>query len=615
MLSTKIQGPDSAAPAPLLPGATLHGVFSARARQFPERTAVSDEHQALSYAQLDAVSSRLATRLRREGVQDGMLVGMCVERGVELVIALLGILKAGAAYVPIDPLYPCKRVEHIVRDSGISRVICSRGVDNVSASDSLSLLRLDDLLAGDQDDAPQAIDSTAATAPAYVIYTSGSTGEPKGVLVAHGNVLRLLESTQPLYAFDHTDVWSMFHSIGFDFSVWEIWGALAYGGHVAVVPYALSRSPEAFHAWLADQGVTVLSQTPSAFRGLDEADRQAKTALALRYLVFGGEALPATLLRHWVERHGDAQPALINMYGITEGTVHTTYKRVTGADLETSAMVSIGTPLQGTRLHLLDANRLAVADGEAGELYIEGPGVACGYLNRPELSAERFVVLPGNSARAYKTGDLMQLGADGEYRYVGRSDDQLKIRGFRIEPGEIEACLLSSAALSACHVGAHDYGQGDWRLIAYVVPTQGPSAWNDQLRAQLASKASQNLPDYMRPSAYIALAALPLTAHGKIDKRELPSPASVTAAAEQPEAALCPEERQVLKVWGDELGLTGIGLHDDFFDFGGTSLTLIHSLAKLKTHYGISLNPGVLAEGATAKVLADNIRHLLAQAH
>ncbi|WP_419736064.1 amino acid adenylation domain-containing protein [Pseudomonas sp. COR18] len=595
------------APAPLTSGAFLHEIFGARAREFPERTAVSDATRTLSYAQLDALSSKLAARLRHEGVKDGMRVGMYLPRSVDLVISLLGILKAGGTYVPIDPQYPGKRVEHIVRDSGLNLVIGDAA--NLPQSPALRVLPLDQLLS-----AP-ALEPSADVgrrdpdqATAYIIYTSGSTGEPKGVQVAHGNVSRLLESTQRVYGFNAQDVWSMFHSIGFDFSVWEIWGALAHGGQVSVVPYDVSRSPSALRQWLSDQRVTVLSQTPSAFRGLDEADRGSKAPLALRYVVFGGEALPTTVLRSWVARHGDQKPALINMYGITEATVHTTFKRVLGQDLETGAIVSVGQPLDGWRLHLLDANQAAVPRGTAGELYIEGAGVAQGYLNRASLNAERFIQLPGTSTRAYRTGDLLILGEDGEYRYAGRCDEQLKISGFRIEPGEIEACLQTSPHVAAAHVGAHDYGDGDLRLVAYVVPSHGLGAWTEQVRGEVTALVAASLPDYMRPSTYLALAQLPVTAHGKIDKQQLPSPTggvTPVGAAGNPE--LNQVEQFVLKVWNEDLGLKNIGLNDDFFDFGGTSLALIRSLNKLKTHFQISLDPGVLANGATAKVLADYI--------
>ncbi|MCF5707182.1 amino acid adenylation domain-containing protein [Pseudomonas syringae] len=605
--------------APLKPGVLLHELFSAKAREFPERTAVSDETRAISYAELDAASSSLAAGLRERGVKNGSLVGMCLDRDADLVTCLLAILKAGGAYVPVDPSYPAKRIEHIVKDSGLQLIVCSEALCSLPKDPALQVLRLSDLLAEKKAGLEQTRDLNAADAAAYVIYTSGSTGEPKGVLVTHANVSSLLESTQRAYDFKPTDVWSMFHSIGFDFSVWEIWGALAHGAQVAVVPYEISRSPETFRNWLVSNKVTVLSQTPSAFRVLDETDRNATQRLALRYVVFGGEALPATVLRHWVERHGDEQPALVNMYGITEATVHTTLKRVRGQDLETSATVSVGKPLDGWTLHLLDEHQQPVAEGVTGELYIEGAGVTLGYLNRQTLTAERFVTLPGSGVRAYRTGDLMKRDATGEYHYAGRSDQQLKVRGFRIEAGEVEACLQRSAQLSASHVTAHDYGQGDLRLVAYVVPADGSQTLTPALRGELSALAAQHLPDFMRPSTYIALSALPVTAHGKIDKQQLPSPVEHDAAARAATAAVTPvdlseQERFVLKVWNDDIGLKGIGLNDDFFDHGGTSLALIRSLSLLKNHYRVDLNPGVLANGATAKVLADCIRTSLANA-
>ncbi|RMR57009.1 Syringomycin biosynthesis enzyme 1 [Pseudomonas syringae pv. actinidiae] len=603
-----------AASAPLKPGAFLHEIFSDRARQFPERIAVSDTLRTLSYAQLEALSTKLAARLRSEGVTHGMRVGMYMSRSVDLVISLLGILKAGGAYVPVDPQYPGKRVEHIMRDSGLSLIIGDAA--DLPKIPSLRVLALDELLSAPAlklaaEDGRSDPDQVTA----YIIYTSGSTGEPKGVQVSHGNVSRLLESTQRAYDFNAQDVWSMFHSIGFDFSVWEIWGALAHGGQVAIVPYEVSRSPASLRQWLADQRVTVLSQTPSAFRGLDEADRGNTAPLALRYVVFGGEALPATVLRPWVERHGDQKPALINMYGITEATVHTTFKRVLAQDLETAAMVSLGKPLDGWRLHLLDASLAPVAEGTTGELYIEGAGVAQGYLNREALSVERFVELPG-AVRAYRTGDLMTLESNGEYRYAGRCDEQLKISGFRIEPGEIEASLQTSPNIAAAHVGVHDYGDGDLRLVAYVVPGRGVDAWTEQTRSEVAALLAESLPEYMRPSVYVPLASLPVTHHGKIDKQQLPSPTADTAPLRAADVkGLSEQEHFVLKVWSEDLGLKNIGVNDDFFDSGGTSLALIRSLSKLKAHYKINLDPGILADGATAKVLADHISRSLVQAH
>ncbi|WP_241775350.1 amino acid adenylation domain-containing protein, partial [Pseudomonas corrugata] len=434
----------------------------------------------------------------------------------------------------------------------------------------------------------------------YVIYTSGSTGEPKGVLVAHANVSRLLDSTQREYAFNEHDVWSMFHSFAFDFSVWEIWGALAHGGHVAVVPYDVSRSPTATRQWLLDQGVTVLSQTPSAFRGLDEADRQAKTPLALRYVVFGGEALPATVLRPWVERHGDQKPALINMYGITEATVHTTFKRVLGQDLESAAMVSIGAPLDGWRLNLLDADQQPVPQGTAGELYIEGAGVALGYLNRPALNSERFVQLPGTSTRAYRTGDLVVLGDDGEYRYAGRCDEQLKIRGFRIELGEIEAKLLACEGVREAKVLARDDANQGKRLIAYLIPRAGAVLEVAALRKQLGA----TLPDYMIPTAFVSLHAYPLTANGKLDQEALPEP-DLGAMSERgytaPEGAT---ETALAQIFQELLGLERVGRCDSFFELGGHSLLAAQLVSRVRQQLGCELMLRELFSHPTVEELA-----------
>ncbi|MGP0174603.1 amino acid adenylation domain-containing protein [Pseudomonas sp. NCHU5208] len=600
--------------SPLPKSALLHELFSAQARAVPERIAVSDQDGALSYAELDAASSRLAAHLRAEGVKAGTLVGLCLPRGTQLVSALLGILKAGGAYVPIDPRYPAKRIAHIIQDSGLQVLIGDAQSLEQPLPEGIRLLGIDALLQSSDTPLTPGDARDPAQSPAYVIYTSGSTGTPKGVQVTHANASALLASTQRRFEFNSDDVWSMFHSIGFDFSVWEIWGALAHGGHVAIVPYEVSRSPQAFQTWLAKTGVTVLSQTPSAFRGLDQANQQAPEPLALRYVVFGGEALPSSVLQSWVARHGDARPQLVNMYGITEATVHTTFHRVLAQDLEHYASVPIGQPLDGWILHLLDEHGAAVADGQVGELFIEGAGVAPGYLNRPELTAERFVSLPGSQARAYRSGDLLSRDAQGVHHYKGRADQQLKVRGFRIEAGEVQACLQRDGLISASHVCAQDYGDGDVRLLAYVVPADGSGQLSPALRDSLAALASEQLPDFMRPSAYVALAQLPLTDHGKIDSARLPSPSSAEHPAAQQQGDLSEHQRRVLEVWCEDIGLKGIGLDDDFFDFGGTSLALIRALSVLKTHYRIDLNPGVLADGATARVLAQSIEMSLGNA-
>lgn len=595
----------------------LHEIFRRRAREFPDRIAVSDETQQLTYAELDTLSSQLSVTLREQGVRSETLVGLYMERGVELLTCLLAILKAGGAYLPIDPTYPVNRIEYMLADSRVSIVACT-SKNSSALPQSVRKLLIDESWRGLDPQAPDAdfhVGEQAAYAAdlAYVIYTSGSTGKPKGVMIQHDNVVRLLQQTHHWFGFNAFDVWSMFHSIGFDFSVWEIWGALLFGAQVAVVPYAVSRSPASFHEWLARIRVSVLNLTPSAFLALDRIDQDAARPLSLRYIIFGGEVLRPAMLTRWIERHGDDTPSLVNMYGLTETTVHVTYRRMTRHDVSTTEN-PIGVPIPDLSMLLLDDTQSPVPDGTPGEMYIAGPGVARGYLNQPELTAARFVQLhvggAGGPVRAYKTGDIAIRRANGEFAYVGRADRQLKVRGFRIEPGEVERCLLGDPSVSACHVCSHDYCDGDVRLVAYIVPSRDVARWASQ-EAAVRRRAAAALPDYMRPSSYVALPMLPLTAHGKIDHNALPSPepdVRSPSLERSDEAPLSEEQAWVLQVWRDQLGLKGIGLEDDFFDFGGTSLALIRAIAAIKSRYQINLDPGVLAERATASALADVIR-------
>ena len=600
---------------------SLHAAFHQQALRFSNRIAASDGVLTLTYAEMDRISSRLARELQQAGVRPGMVVGLHVDRHVQLLVGLLGILKAGGAYLPIDPSYPPQRVAHIVEDSGVSVVVCESTHAVLPGNSSIRAVHLDTLWSALS--APATADETHLSHHthhahdanpddlAYVIYTSGSTGKPKGVMVEHLHALRLFARTRDLFGFDENDVWSMFHSIGFDFAVWEIWGAWLTGARVELVPYAVSRAPDQFRAWVAKTGVTVLNQTPSAFRNFEVADRSATTPLALRHVVFGGEALSNAVLAPWIARHGDTAPALTNMYGITETTVHVTHRRVTRAAVETAAdaMTPIGVAIDDLRLHLLDEQRQPVADGVTGELYVEGAGVARGYLNQPALTEERFVTLnvAGESApvRVYRTGDLA-VRHGNDHAYAGRADDQMKIRGFRIEPREIEVALQRSPRIAASHACGHDFGDGDVRVVAYVVPA-GDERWSPVAEAELRQAAARDLPNYMHPSVYIAVPSLPLTAHGKIDRKALPVPNAAAPAAVVDEG-LSEEESSVLEVWRNLIGLKEIGLHDDFFDAGGTSLALIRSIAAIKSRFRIEVNIGALANGATAKALAELIQ-------
>ncbi len=506
------------------PGPCLHDLFAVQAARRPDAVALTDGGDAFTYADLDRRSDAVARRLRALGAGPETLVGLCAERSPDLVIGMLGILRAGAAYVPLDPDYPRDRLAFMVEDSAAPIVLTQRGLHDRLPATGARLLDLDHL------DAPARSAPAPASAPdrglpdsaAYVMYTSGSTGRPKGVAVTHHQVVRLFDATRSLFGFDERDVWTLFHSFAFDFSVWELWGALAHGGRLVIVPYRVSRSPEAFHALLAAERVTVLNQTPSAFRELVRADQAAGVRareLALRTVIFGGEALELETLRPWFERHGDQRPRLVNMYGITETTVHVTHRALSAADLEAGRASVIGAPLPDLSLYLLDRHGQPVPIGVPGEICVGGAGVARGYFRRPALTAERFVPDRfGGGGRLYRSGDLARHRSDGELEYLGRADQQIKLRGFRIETGEIEAALLDHPAVRQCAVVVRDRSgePGDRRLVAYVVatarrPTSAPT-WPGACRA------------YMVPSAFVALERLPLTAQGKLDRAALPEP-------------------------------------------------------------------------------------------
>jgi acyl-coenzyme A synthetase/AMP-(fatty) acid ligase len=437
-----------------------------------------------------------------------------------------------------------------------------------------------------------------------VIYTSGSTGRPKGALLSHGNVGRLLTATAGEFDFGVNDVWTLFHSYAFDFSVWELFGALCTGGRLVIVPYYISREPQAFHRLLCDEGVTVLNQTPTAFRQLLPIACASPRSLALRQVIFGGEALEVASLRPWFERFGDRQPTLVNMYGITETTVHVTYRAIRLADLDGKAQSPIGLPIRDLRWYLLDSQLQPVPVGVAGELYIAGAGLARGYHGRSGLTAERFVPSPFDaSQRLYRSGDLARQRADGSIDYLGRIDQQVKIRGFRIELGEIEAAVLAQPGVRQAVISVH-VDDGGPQLCAYVVAEHTPNdpiAWRDTLRAAL----SVDLPDYMVPRHWLLLDALPLTSNGKLDRKALPVPDAEIwqRPFEAPEGEL---EQQLAAIWAEVLGVPRIGRRDNFFELGGHSLLAAQASARVELELGIELPLRVLFESNDLQAYAAN---------
>lgn len=494
----------------------LHRRFSAVARRQPEHVAVRADGTSVTYGQLDAESSRLAAALRQRGVRPGDRVGLCCARGIALITGMVGILKAGGAYVPIDPDFPGARIDLLVRDSGTAVVLVDERGRAAMPASGACVLGLADVLSGPAEGPGYDGETASGDSIAYVIYTSGSTGTPKGVLVTHHNVARLFASTAHWFGFDDTDVWTMFHSPCFDFSVWEIWGALLHGGTLVIVPAEVVGNPGRLLALLAAEHVTVLNHTPSAFRLLAAAGCGPADGDSLRLIIFGGERLDVAILRDWIAAHGDEQPRLVNMYGITETTVHVTYRRIRGADLARPDRSPIGVPLTDLRVTLHDAGGDLVPDGTAGEIWVSGPGVAAGYLNRPALTAERFVELDGKPA--YRSGDLGVVD-DGELVHCGRIDQQIKVRGYRIEPFELEAALLAHPEVAAAVVTSRDFGDGDVRLVAYVqhrdAVAAGPAG--GALEDRLRQHAAQTLPAHLRPSEYTTVPRIPLTPQGKVD--------------------------------------------------------------------------------------------------
>ncbi|MEV4543485.1 non-ribosomal peptide synthetase/MFS transporter [Micromonospora echinaurantiaca] len=577
---------------------TLHSLFEEQAARRPDAVALTVDGQQVSYAELNRRADRLAERLRRLGVGPDTLVALHLRPGPGTVTAILGVLKAGGAYVPLNLAYPRERLEFILADTGAPVLVTDAAPGDDLPTHAGRVLRLD----APDDDPPAPAAPVAARPPgpgdlAYVIYTSGSTGQPKGVLVEHRQVVRLLTAAEAHFDFGPDDVWALLHSYAFDFSVWEMWGALAYGGRLVVVPPEVIRDTERLLDVLAEQRVTVLNQTPAAFRGLratlTETDRSFAD-LSVRTIVFGGDALYVRELRHWLSRYGEDTPALVNMYGITETTVHVTAQRLRRADVRRPVASPIGRPLADLRAYVLDRHLNPVPVGVPGELFVAGEGLARGYLNRAALTAERFLPEPFSGepgARMYRTGDRVRWCPDGTLEYLGRVDRQVKVRGYRIELGEIEATLQRHPDLRGCAVLAQPDGTGDRRLVAYVVPADaGRRPTSGQLREHLA----RSLADYLVPAAFVVLDALPLTPNGKLDHRALPDPDLAGQAEQEFAAPGTPTERLIVEVWTDLLPVDRVSIDDDFFLVGGHSLLAAQAVTRIRR--------GLEAAGATGTI-------------
>jgi natural product biosynthesis luciferase-like monooxygenase protein/amino acid adenylation domain-containing protein/non-ribosomal peptide synthase protein (TIGR01720 family) len=640
----------------------LHQLFERQVEHVPEAIAVVFEDASLTYRELNCLANRLAHHLLGVAeVGPDVLVGIYMERSLEPVIALLAVLKAGGAYVPLDPQLPQERFIFLLADAQIPVVLTQAHLrDGLPplACKTISVARGRPVAQGAgsvQDIGSESrTGSTQGTIPtvpqvepenlAYVIYTSGSTGHPKGVQVTHANVSRLFMATADKFHFQPSDVWTMFHSFAFDFSVWEIWGALLSGGRLVVVPYWLSRSPDAFWQELMRQQVTILSQTPSAFKQLMQVQdehywgrRDCALRLSdLRAVIFGGEALALASLEPWVQRYGDEVPQLINMYGITETTVHVTYHRLYEEEIRGRAVGTvpcaspIGQPLVDLELYVLDRRQQLVPIGVTGEVYVGGAGLARGYLKRPDLTAERFVphpfvgavpcACPQPGARLYRTGDLARYRETGELEYLGRVDRQVKLRGFRIELGEIEATLRAYPGLQDAVVMLREENDARKVLVAYVVPTASPleahvreslvperelreATVGAGLAPALQEYLREQLPDYMIPARVVFLETIPLTPNGKVDRNALP-----TISERRESTFVAPRsetERTLATIWQQVLRVrTRVSIHDNFFALGGDSILSMQIIARARQAGLGKLTPKQLFQHQTIAQLA-----------
>ncbi|MCQ8828386.1 non-ribosomal peptide synthetase [Streptomyces malaysiensis] len=593
-------------PAPISP-VTLGALFDAAADRDPAATAVTQcgldgGSRSLTYGALAEAKHELASALRAAGVGPGTRVAVAVPRSLEQVVALVAVVTAGGAYVPLDLAHPDERLEYILADSapqvvlvdGEQRDRFTRMLDRAGVSARV-------LVRGDE---PPAGDTTGPEPgwhdPAYVIYTSGSTGRPKGVVVPHSSVVTLLANTRPEMDFGPHDVWVQFHSYAFDFAVWELWGALVHGGELLVPEYGLTRSPVDFHRLVRERGVTVLNQTPSAFYQFIEADRHAdEPVTALRRIIFGGEALDPGRLRGWVERYGTGSPELVNMYGITETTVHVTHRVLTDEDFGSGDDVSpIGGPIPGLVTYLLDDRLRPVAPGRVGAIYVAGDQVSLGYLGRPGLTAGRFVADPfaGDGSRMYHTGDLARRTLDGDLEFTGRADDQVQLKGFRVELGEVEAAIRELPGVVDAAVTVADTGD---HLVAHIV---------GRVPRDITGPLSAKLPAHMVPGRNLPVAALPLTVNGKLDRKALAERVAQSAEDQDhtPQAGSDSALAALVDIFAEALPGSAVDADTDFFRAGGDSIVAITVVNRARA-LGLPIAPRDVFLRRTPRALAGNV--------
>ncbi|WP_053002142.1 non-ribosomal peptide synthetase [Kordia jejudonensis] len=584
----------------------IDALFREVAIKFPDKVAITTGNEQLTYKELNDYSDTICNHIIKNKLSTATYIGVCFKKSANAIIHILGILKAGYAYVPIDPLYPSERINYIIEDSQLNVIFSDTETALDAAIQNVNIEKVD--YKATHNHIPVSTENRSEDA--YVIYTSGTTGKPKGVVIQHQNVMRLFSETEKHFHFSEKDTWTLFHSLSFDFSVWEVFGALLHGGELVVVPFNISRNPRMFLNLVKEKGITILNQTPTAFSNLIREEKNENEKItSLRCVIFGGEKLDINLLKPWVNRYPLSTIALINMYGITETTVHVTYREITNEDFNTPELSPIGLPITDLDIHLLDENDAVVnEEGTIAEMYISGAGLAKEYLNKPALTEERFLTktIAGKKCRLYKTGDEAYF-ANGEYFYVGRNDNQVQLNGFRIELDEIISVSLQHPKVLKSVVLVKKISGSQEGLYNYLLTSSKLStAEKQELSKQVFTNLRANLPNYMIPFENIVCDEFPLTANGKLDLKALSAIDTNTAS----DAVAPPVQTSVASLWKEIVQTETIEEHADFFDIGGTSLSLIQLLKKTKETFGISVNTSKFIDGLTFASFVAEIKAL-----
>ncbi|WP_066495485.1 non-ribosomal peptide synthetase [Abyssisolibacter fermentans] len=581
---------------------TIKVLFEDQAEKTPEGIAVIYEDTQLTYKELNERANQVARVLREKGIGPDNIVGIIIEKSLDMVIGIIGILKAGGAYLPIDPNCPKDRIEFMLIESDVSLLLTTKKVAKQTGLNKESVYIDDEDIY--KNDKTNLICLTKPNNLAYVIYTSGTTDRPKGVMIEHKNVVRLMFNDNFLFDFNSSDVWTMFHSYCFDFSVWEMYGALLYGGKLILIPELVSKDPLSFLEILKEEGVTVLNQTPSAFYNLiNEELKYSEANLNMKYVILGGDALKPIKLKMWKDKYPKTK--IINMYGITETTVHATFKEISYKEIK-SNISNIGKPIPTLRAYIMNHKFKILPIGVPGELYIGGEGIARGYLNRPNLTKEKFIENPyKNGERIYKSGDLVRLLSNGEMEYLGRIDNQVKIRGYRVELGEIENSLLKHKKIKEAVVIEREDEEGNKYLCAYVVSDKEFTV------TEIRKFLSKRLSDYMIPSYFIYIEKIPITTNGKIDREALLKLDIDTNTSVEYEAPRNDIEEILLKIWQEVLSINrDIGINDNFFEIGGDSIKAIQISARLQK-YNLKIEVKNIFKYPTIKQLSFYVKDIM----